>query len=201
MFVTKYGIVKRISISEFTNIRRSGLIALNLRENDELSNVLLTDGSQNILIGTRLGYAVIFNENEVRTMGRVASGVRGIKLRANDYVVGSSIVDDNSEVLVISEKGYGKRTLASEYPIKSRGCMGVKTANVTEKNGPLVGVTVVDGSEDLMLITDAGVIIRLEVDGVSQTGRATIGVRLIKLDQGTKVASLTRVKSEDNSEI
>lgn len=201
MFVTKYGIVKRISISEFTNIRRSGLIALNLRENDELSNVLLTDGSQNILIGTRLGYAVIFNENEVRTMGRVASGVRGIKLRSNDYVVGSSIVDDNSEVLVISEKGYGKRTLASEYPIKSRGCMGVKTANVTEKNGPLVGVTVVDGSEDLMLITDAGVIIRLEVDGVSQTGRATIGVRLIKLDQGTKVASLTRVKSEDNSEI
>lgn len=201
MFVTKYGIVKRISISEFTNIRRSGLIALNLRENDELSNVLLTDGSQNILIGTRLGYAVIFNENEVRTMGRVASGVRGIKLRANDYVVGSSIVDDQSEVLVISEKGYGKRTLASEYPIKSRGCMGVKTANVTEKNGPLVGVTVVDGSEDLMLITDAGVIIRLEVDGVSQTGRATIGVRLIKLDQGTKVASLTRVKSEDNSEI
>lgn len=194
MFVTKYGIVKRISISEFTNIRRSGLIALNLRENDELSNVLLTDGSQNILIGTRLGYAVIFNENEVRTMGRVASGVRGIKLRANDYVVGSSIVDDHSEVLVISEKGYGKRTLASEYPIKSRGCMGVKTANVTEKNGPLVGVTVVDGSEDLMLITDAGVIIRLEVDGVSQTGRATIGVRLIKLDQGTKVASLTRVK-------
>lgn len=201
MFVTKYGIVKRTSISEFTNIRRSGLIALNLRENDELSNVLLTDGSQNILIGTRLGYAVIFNENEVRTMGRVASGVRGIKLRANDYVVGSSIVDDHSEVLVISEKGYGKRTLASEYPIKSRGCMGVKTANVTEKNGPLVGVTVVDGSEDLMLITDAGVIIRLEVDGVSQTGRATIGVRLIKLDQGTKVASLTRVKSEDNSEI
>lgn len=201
MFVTKYGIVKRISISEFTNIRRSGLIALNLRENDELSNVLLTDGSQNILIGTRLGYAVIFNENEVRTMGRVASGVRGIKLRANDYVVGSSIVDDNSEVVVISEKGYGKRTLASEYPIKSRGCMGVKTTNVTEKNGPLVGVTVVDGSEDLMLITDAGVIIRLEVDGVSQTGRATIGVRLIKLDQGTKVASLTRVKSEDNSEI
>ncbi|MCT7678837.1 MAG: DNA gyrase subunit A [Lactobacillus iners] len=201
MFVTKYGIVKRISISEFTNIRRSGLIALNLRENDELSNVLLTDGSQNILIGTRLGYAVIFNENEVRTMGRVASGFRGIKLRANDYVVGSSIVDDNSEVLVISEKGYGKRTLASEYPIKSRGCMGVKTTNVTEKNGPLVGVTVVDGSEDLMLITDAGVIIRLEVDGVSQTGRATIGVRLIKLDQGTKVASLTRVKSEDNSEI
>lgn len=162
---------------------------------------MLTDGSQNILIGTRLGYAVIFNENEVRTMGRVASGVRGIKLRANDYVVGSSIVDDHSEVLVISEKGYGKRTLASEYPIKSRGCMGVKTANVTEKNGPLVGVTVVDGSEDLMLITDAGVIIRLEVDGVSQTGRATIGVRLIKLDQGTKVASLTRVKSEDNSEI
>ena len=201
MFVTKYGIVKRISISEFTNIRRSGLIALNLRENDELSNVLLTDGSQNILIGTRLGYAVIFNENEVRTMGRVAYGVRGIKLRANDYVVGSSIVDDHSEVLVISEKGYGKRTLESEYPIKSRGCMGVKTANVTEKNGPLVGVTVVDGSEDLMLITDAGVIIRLEVDGVSQTGRATIGVRLIKLDQGTKVASLTRVKSEDNSEI
>lgn len=200
-FVTKMGTVKRTKVSEFQNIRRSGLIALTLRDGDELNNVLTTDGKQNILIGTHLGYAVTFNEKDVRSMGRTAAGVRGINLRDNDYVVGSDILEPDSEVLVISEKGYGKRTAASEYPVKGRGGKGVKTANITEKNGPLAGVTVVNGDEDIMLITSAGVMIRFDVDDVSQTGRATLGVRLIKVDDGAQVASITAVpKASDEDE-
>ena len=200
-FVTKMGTVKRTKVSEFQNIRRSGLIALTLRDGDELNNVLTTDGKQNILIGTHLGYAVTFNEKDVRSMGRTAAGVRGINLRDNDYVVGSDILELDSEVLVISEKGYGKRTAASEYPVKGRGGKGIKTANITEKNGPLAGVTVVNGDEDIMLITSAGVMIRFDVDDVSQTGRATLGVRLIKVDDGAQVASITAVpKASDEDE-
>ena len=199
-FVTKMGTVKRTKVSEFQNIRRSGLIALTLRDGDELNNVLTTDGKQNILIGTHLGYAVTFNEKDVRSMGRTAAGVRGINLRDNDYVVGSDILEPASEVLVISEKGYGKRTAASEYPVKGRGGKGIKTANITEKNGPLAGVTVVNGDEDIMLITSAGVMIRFDVDDVSQTGRATLGVRLIKVDDGAQVASITAVpKASDEA--
>lgn len=201
-FVTKMGTVKRTKVSEFQNIRRSGLIALTLRDADELNNVLTTDGKQNILIGTHLGYAVTFNEKDVRSMGRTAAGVRGINLRDNDYVVGSDILEPGSEVLVISEKGYGKRTAASEYPVKGRGGKGIKTANITEKNGPLAGVTVVNGDEDIMLITSAGVVIRFDVDDVSQTGRATLGVRLIKVDDDSQVASITAVPkaSEEDEE-
>lgn len=200
-FVTKMGTVKRTKVSEFQNIRRSGLIALTLRDGDELNNVLTTDGKQNILIGTHLGYAVTFNEKDIRSMGRTAAGVRGINLRDNDYVVGSDILEPDSEVLVISEKGYGKRTAASEYPVKGRGGKGIKTANITEKNGPLAGVTVVNGDEDIMLITSAGVMIRFDVDDVSQTGRATLGVRLIKVDDGAQVASITAVpKASDEDE-
>ena len=137
----------------------------------------------------------------VRSMGRTAAGVRGINLRDNDYVVGSDILEPDSEVLVISEKGYGKRTAASEYPVKGRGGKGIKTANITEKNGPLAGVTVVNGDEDIMLITSAGVMIRFDVDDVSQTGRATLGVRLIKVDDGAQVASITAVpKASDEDE-
>ncbi len=199
-FVTKMGTVKRTKVSEFQNIRRSGLIALTLRDGDELNNVLTTDGKQNILIGTHLGYAVTFNEKDVRSMGRTAAGVRGINLRDNDYVVGSDILEPGSEVLVISEKGYGKRTVASEYPVKGRGGKGIKTANITEKNGPLAGVTVVNGDEDIMLITSAGVMIRFDVDDVSQTGRATLGVRLIKVDDDSQVASITAVPKASEEE-
>lgn len=199
-FVTKYGTVKRTKVSEFENIRRSGLIALTLKDNDELINVLTTDGQQNILIGTHLGYAVTFNENDVRAMGRSAAGVRGINLRENDYVVGAEVLQPDDEVLVISEKGYGKRTAASEYPVKGRGGKGIKTANITEKNGPLAGVTVVKGNEDIMAITDAGVMIRFQLSDVSQTGRSTLGVRLIKVDDDAKVASLTKVIDQDDEE-
>lgn len=200
-FVTRLGVVKRTHVGEFENIRRSGLIALTLRDGDELSNVLTTDGKQNILIGTHLGYAVTFNESDVRAMGRTAAGVRGINLRDNDYVVGSDVLASDSEVLVISEKGYGKRTPAGEYPVKGRGGKGIKTANITEKNGPLAGVTVVNGDEDIMIITSTGVIIRFDVNDVSQTGRATLGVRLVRVDEGAKVASVTAVaKTEDDED-
>ena len=161
---------------------------------------MTTNGNQNILIGTHLGYAVTFNEGDVRPMGRTAAGVRGINLRENDYVVGSDVLDPDSEVLTISEKGYGKRTAASEYPVKGRGGKGIKTANITEKNGPLAGVTVVDGSEDIMVITSAGVMIRFQLSDVSQTGRSTMGVRLIRVDNGSEVASVTAVAAEDDSE-
>lgn len=199
-FITKMGTVKRTHVSEFSNIRNSGLIALTLRDRDELSNVLTTDGKQNILIGTHLGYAVTFSEEDVRAMGRTAAGVRGINLRENDYVVGSDVIKPNDEVMVISEKGYGKRTPASDYPVKGRGGKGIKTANVTEKNGPLAGVTIVDGSDDIMVITTDGIMIRFKMNDVSQTGRNTLGVRLIKVDDGSKVSSLAVVPSEEEQD-
>ncbi len=200
-FITRMGIVKRTHVSEFKNIRHSGLIALTLRGDDELSNVLTTDGQQNILIGTHRGYAVTFNEKEVRAMGRTAAGVRGINLRDHDYVVGSEVLKPGDEVLVISEKGYGKRTPASAYPVKGRGGKGVKTANVSEKNGPLAGVAVVDGSKDIMVITTDGIMIRFKVQDVSQTGRNTLGVRLIKVAKGSRVASLAIVPTEADQNI
>ena len=168
-----------------------------MKEDDELINVSLTDGSQKIIIGTHKGYSVTFDENAVRDMGRNASGVRGIRLRDDDYVVGMDILDDNREVLIITENGYGKRTAAGEYPVKGRGGKGIKTANITEKNGPLAGLTTVDGSEDILLITNKGVIIRFSVDTVSQTGRATQGVRLIRLESDAKVATMAKVTSEE----
>ncbi|TSO25514.1 DNA gyrase subunit A [Lactobacillus sp. LL6] len=200
-FITKMGTVKRTRVSEFENIRNSGLIALTLKDGDELNNVLTTDGKQNIMIGTHLGYAVTFNEGDVRPMGRTAAGVRGINLRDNDYVVGSEVIKPTDEVLVISEKGYGKRTAASEYPIKGRGGKGIKTANITEKNGPLAGVTVVDGSKDIMVITTDGIMIRFKLEDVSQTGRSTMGVRLIKVDGDSKVSSLATVPTEEDQEV
>ena len=200
-FITKMGTVKRTHVSEFGNIRNSGLIALTLRDGDELNNVLATDGKQDILIGTHLGYAVRFNEKNVRSMGRTAAGVRGINLRENDYVVGSGVIKNNDEVLVISEKGYGKRTAASEYPTKGRGGKGIKTANITDKNGPLSGVTVIDGSQDIMVITDDGIMIRFKTKDVSQTGRSALGVRLIKINDNNKVASLAIVPAEEDQEV
>ncbi|OAK76200.1 DNA gyrase subunit A [Lacticaseibacillus rhamnosus] len=197
-FVTQNGVVKRTPVKEFANIRSNGLIALNLKDQDELNNVILTSGQDNILIGTHLGYSVAFKEQDVRSMGRTATGVRGIRLRDHDYVVGSDILKPDSEVFVISEKGYGKRTAAMEYPIKGRGGKGIKTANITEKNGPLAGVTTVDGTEDILVMTDSGVMIRFNIQNVSQTGRATLGVRLIRVDDDAKVATMAKVEPESD---
>ncbi|GEL38361.1 DNA gyrase subunit alpha [Lacticaseibacillus paracasei subsp. tolerans DSM 20258] len=197
-FVTQKGVVKRTPVKEFANIRSNGLIALNLKDEDELNNVILTSGQDNILIGTHLGYSVTFKEQDVRSMGRSATGVRGIRLREHDYVVGSDILKPDSEVFVISEKGYGKRTAAKEYPIKGRGGKGIKTANITAKNGPLAGITTVDGTEDILVMTDSGVMIRFNIQSVSQTGRATLGVRLIRVDDDAKVATMAKVEPESD---
>ncbi|MBS4750238.1 DNA gyrase subunit A [Carnobacteriaceae bacterium zg-ZUI78] len=199
-FGTKKGVVKRVKLSEFSNIRTSGLKAINMQEDDELINVLLTNGKQNIILGTHYGYSVSFDENDVRSMGRAASGVRGAKLRENDYIVGMDILEKGAKVLVITEKGYGKRTDESEYIIKNRGTKGIKTANITEKNGNLVGLTTTKGEEDIMIMTDKGVIIRFSSDDISETGRATQGVRLMKLDDDAVVSSMVKVEREDNDE-
>lgn len=200
-FTTKLGIVKRTSIQAFSNIRANGLIAIGLKENDELVNVLETHGDEIMIIGTHGGYSVTFKEEVVRDMGRTAAGVRGIRLREDDYVVGASVIKEESEVLVITENGYGKRTKGSEYPVKGRGGKGIKTANITSKNGPLAGLTTVNGNEDIMLITNKGVIIRFNVATVSQTGRATLGVRLMKMEDNAKVVTMASVEPEAIEEL
>lgn len=199
-FTTLQGVAKRTPVAEFMNIRSNGLKAINLKDGDEVINVVITDGHQNIIIGTHNGYAISFKEGEVRSMGRSATGVRGIRLRENDYVVGSAVLAPESKVLVITEKGYGKQTPAEEYPIKGRGGKGIKTANITEKNGPLAGLVTVEGNEDVMLITDRGVMIRFNVDNVSTTGRSTLGVHVIKTNENSKVATMAIVEEERDDE-
>ncbi len=199
-FTTRQGLVKRTNVAEFSNIRQNGLKALNLRDEDELINVFLTDGNTDVIIGTKYGYSVRFNESVVRNMGRSATGVRGVNLREGDKVVGASVVTDQDEVLIITEKGYGKRTIASEYPTKGRGGKGIKTANITEKNGPLAGLLTVKGDEDLMIITDTGVMIRTSVANISQTGRSTQGVKVMRLDQDAKIVTFTTVQADEKDE-
>ena len=199
-FTTRQGLVKRTNVAEFSNIRQNGLKALNLRDEDELINVFLTDGNTDVIIGTKYGYSVRFNEAVVRNMGRSATGVRGVNLREGDKVVGASVVTDQDEVLIITEKGYGKRTMASEYPTKGRGGKGIKTANITEKNGPLAGLLTVKGDEDLMIITDTGVMIRTGVADISQTGRSTQGVKVMRLDQDAKIVTFTTVQPDEKDE-
>ncbi|SQF10165.1 DNA gyrase subunit A [Streptococcus pyogenes] len=198
-FTTKQGIVKRTEVSEFNNIRQNGLRALKLKEGDQLINVLLTSGQDDIIIGTHSGYSVRFNEASIRNMGRSATGVRGVKLREDDRVVGASRIQDNQEVLVITENGFGKRTSATDYPTKGRGGKGIKTANIAPKNGQLAGLVTVDGTEDIMVITNKGVIIRTNVANISQTGRATLGVKIMKLDADAKIVTFTLVQPEDSS--
>jgi len=199
-FTTKLGTVKRTAVTEFKNIRSNGLKALNLHENDELIDVEVISEDQPMIIGTHNGYALSFKSSVVRSMGRSAAGVRGIRLRDEDYVIGATPLNSDSKVLVISENGFGKQTPASEYPIKGRGGLGVKTVNVTAKNGPLVGLTTVNGDEDIMLVTDQGVIIRFGIESVSQTGRSAVGVHLIKMDNGARVATIAKVDKEVDEE-
>ena len=199
-FTTLKGTVKRTPVAEFANIRSNGLKALSLKDEDQLINVSIVDDDQAMIIGTHGGYAVSFKASDVRSMGRSATGVRGVRLRDDDYVVGSAILGPNDNVFIISEKGYGKQTPASEYAIKGRGGKGIKTINVTAKNGPLAGLTTVSGEEDIMLITDKGVMIRFGVENVSTTGRATLGVHLIRLDDDAKVATMAVVEKEPDEE-
>lgn len=196
-FATEQGIVKRTSVKEFANIRQNGLRAVNLKDEDRLINVFLTDGQADIIMGTKFGYSVRFKEDLVRSMSRAATGVKGVNLRDGDLVVGASVISDQDEVLVITDKGFGKRTAASEYPTKGRGGKGIKTANLTEKNGQLAGLTTVSGQEDLMIITNTGVMIRTNVSNISQTGRSTQGVKVMRLDQDASIVTFTTVDPEE----
>ena len=200
-FTTRAGIVKRTSVKEFANIRQNGLKALNLKDEDELINVLLTEKDTDIIIGTKLGYAVRFNQSSVRSMSRSATGVKGVNLREGDAVVGARVITDQDEVLIITEKGYGKRTVATEYPTKGRAGKGMKTANITDKNGRLAGLLTVKGDEDLMVITDTGVMIRTNVANISQTGRSTMGVKVMRLDENAKIVTFTTVAAAEKEEV
>ena len=201
VFVTRQGLVKRTKEAEFKNIRQNGLIALKLREGDELINVFLTTGNEEIIIGTKFGYSVRFKEDTIRSMSRMAAGVKGVTLRDGDQVVGAAAITEDQEVLIITEKGYGKRTSATEYPTKGRGGKGIKTANITDKNGNLAGIVTVSGDEDIMVITDTGVIIRTAVANISQTGRATQGVKVMRLDATARIVTFALVEPEEVNQV
>lgn len=199
IFGTKDGVIKRTLISEFDNIRQSGKIAINLRDGDELNSVKKSTGEDFVLMCSSNGRMVRFNENEVRVMGRSAAGVRGITLE-NDYCVGTEVASESQEVLVVTEKGYGKKTAVSEYRQTKRGSKGVKTLSITEKNGIIVGFKSVYNDCDLMIITNSGIIIRLDMSSISTMGRVTQGVRLINLKENSSVSSISVVsKSEEEN--
>ncbi|MBU7594118.1 DNA gyrase subunit A [Metabacillus halosaccharovorans] len=199
-FTTKEGISKRSPLSQFANIRNNGLIAVGLREQDELISVKLTDGSKDIIIGTKNGMLIRFPESDVRSMGRTASGVKGITLDEGDEVVGMEILEESVDVLIVTNNGYGKRTPSEEYRTQSRGGKGLKTCNITDKNGPVVSVKAATGEEDIMLITASGIIIRMDVDTISKMGRNTQGVKLIKLDENVSVSTVALVQKEDEQD-
>jgi len=190
VFVTRNGTVKRMSQAALRNIRSNGLRAITLDEGDELISVLPTEGNENILIATRNGMAVCFNEQDLRELGRVAMGVRGIRLKAGDYVIGAGSSGSGSEVLTITEKGYGKRTGIEEYAVHGRGGIGIKNYNITDKTGLVADMKIVTGEEDLLVITDDATIIRLNVENISRQGRATQGVRIMRLVEGSRVISI-----------
>lgn len=196
-FTTKKGISKRTPVTEFANIRTNGLIAIHLKEEDELISVKLTDGHKEIIIGTKNGMLIRFPETDVRSMGRSATGVKGITLSGDDEVVGMEILEENDDVLIVTKNGYGKRTKGSEYRIQSRGGKGLKTCNITSKNGPLIAVKTVTGEEDVMLITAGGVLIRMAVGDISVLGRNTMGVKLIRLGDEEYVATVAKVEKDD----
>jgi DNA gyrase subunit A len=200
-FATKQGVVKKTPIDDYSNIRKGGLIAINLRDDDDLIGVKLTDGNQGIIMGTKLGMSIHFPEQDVRSMGRSATGVKGIQLDEEDAVIDMDVVHEDNSVLIVTSKGFGKRTPVSEYRIQSRGGKGIKTLNVTDKNGPVVGLKIVQEDEDLMIITASGTVIRTSMDGISVMGRNTQGVRLINIREDDEVGTLARVqKNEDQNE-
>lgn len=197
VMVTRQGIIKKTELSAFSNIRQSGIIAIALRDGDELVSVLKTHGEDRIIIGSKDGMAISFSEKDVRPMGRVAVGVRGMKLRKEDYVVGASVLQDDQYVLVISQNGYGKRSLAEEYREQARGGIGARTMNLTQKTGSMVGILTVHDHEDIMLINDANVIIRMGSDDISVFGRSAQGVRIMRLAEGESVVSVAKLPQDE----
>ena len=199
-FATRQGVVKRTTLSVFANIRTNGLIALTLKEDDELIGVVKTDGTNDMVIASSNGKLVWFEEEQVRAMGRTAAGVRGISLDEGETAVGMNIVTPDQEILIVSENGYGKRTPIDQYRKTRRGSKGVKTLNITDKNGVLVGMNPVNGDEDLLIVTNKGIIIRTPISQISQTGRATQGVTLIRLNDEQNVSSIAVVEHEENED-
>ncbi|WP_377887196.1 DNA gyrase subunit A [Alkalihalobacillus sp. R86527] len=193
-FVTKQGVVKRSPLSAFGNIRKGGLIAINFKEDDELMGVRLTNGSKELIIGTKQGMAIRFLETDVRSMGRTATGVKGITLQKDDRVVGVGTLDEDQDVLIVTDKGYGKRTPTDEYRVQTRGGKGIKTCNLTDRNGLLTSLKTVTLDEECMIITESGVVIRIDVKDISQTGRNTQGVKLIRVTEGDSVATVAKVE-------
>ncbi|AOK90637.1 MULTISPECIES: DNA gyrase subunit A [Paenibacillus] len=201
-FATQHGIIKKTPLDDYANIRKGGLIAINLREDDALIEVKLTDGQQEMIIGTAQGMSIRFPESDVRSMGRSATGVKGINLDESDAVIGMDIVDTSLDILIVTAKGYGKRTPVVDYRIQSRGGKGIKTINVTDKNGPVVGLKVVKTEEDLMIITASGTLIRTSMGEISTMGRNTQGVRLINIRDDDSVATVCRAnKNEEQDEL
>lgn len=199
VFATRKGIVKRSALSNFSHINKNGKIAIGFKDDDELIAVRLTDGEDDILIGTSHASLIRFPESALRPLGRTAAGVKGITLREGDRVVGLDVAksDSNDEILVVTENGYGKRTPVNDYRLSNRGGKGIKTATITERNGNIVCITTVNGEEDLMVVTNSGVIIRIDVQDISQNGRAAQGVRLIKLSDEQYVSTVAKVSEDD----
>ena len=200
VITTKNGLIKRTDVSEFENIRKNGKIAITLKENDEVLSVHFTNGNDDVVIASNNGRMIRFNENEIRVMGRTASGVKGIELSNDCFCVGSEIAKEGQDILVVTKKGYGKRTDVNEYRLTHRGSKGVKTLNITDKNGTIVAFKTVTDDKDLMIITDQGIVIRISADKVSRMSRVTQGVRLMNLREGQKVATVSVVeKDEENT--
>jgi DNA gyrase subunit A len=194
--VTEKGIIKKTDLTQFDTSRKAGLVAISLREDDELISVRLTDGEKEIIMVTREGKAIRFSEKDVRDMGRSAMGVKAINLDKDDIVVGMELVEEDSDLLVVSEYGFGKRTSLEEYKIQSRGGKGLITYNIKEKTGKLVGAKVVTEQDEIMLINKAGVIIRLQTKDISKSSRNTQGVTLMKVEQDDRIVSIAKVVQE-----
>ncbi len=200
IMMTKKGTVKKTALMEYNTSRKGGILAIGLAPEDELIRVKLTDGNCDVVIGTYNGMAIRFNEKDVRQMGRLAHGVRGIRLRKDDYVVGMSVCREGANLLIVSENGFGKRTDVNEYKTQKRGGYGVKTYNITPHTGHVAGIKIVDNHDDIMLITSEGTIIRMAVKGINTIGRVTKGVTLMRLDEGVKIVGLARTEHEDEIE-
>jgi len=199
-FATRQGIVKKTPLEDYVNIRKGGLIAVNLREDDTLIDVRLTDGEQELIMGTAKGMSIRFPESDVRSMGRAATGVKGITLDEDDQLIGMDVIVPDQDILIVTTKGYGKRTPVSDYRIQSRGGKGIKTINIKDKNGPVVGLKVVKDDEDLMIITSSGTLIRMSMEGISTMGRYAQGVKLINIRDEDSVATVCRSDKSDDSE-
>ncbi|MEG2338050.1 MAG: DNA gyrase subunit A, partial [Clostridium sp.] len=198
LFSTRGGIIKKTRLTEYANIRKTGINAITLKENDELISVKLTDGTKNITIVTQKGYSITFKESDVRCMGRTAAGVKGITLREDDIAVSMEVAEEGNDLLVVSENGFGKRTSFENYTVQNRGGKGIITYKVTKKTGIIISARSVNNSDEIMIINNSGIIIRLAVSGISTTGRNAMGVTLMRADDGQKIVSVAKVNTNDN---